>query len=124
MRLTVWATVLLLVMFALTGCSGKSAKVSGRVTCDGKPVAGGILFSPKGDGGDNTGPPVNAALDEDGRYTLNLKSIGAHRVMITPSDLPPPSNKGKGYPCNLSNIEREVNAGTNEIVIELSKRAP
>jgi hypothetical protein len=96
--------------------------VSGRVTCDGKPVEGTILFSPKGDGADNTGPAVEGVMDSDGKYSVQLKSIGTHRIRISPGNIPYPPVAGKEFQCDLSTLEKDVKSGPNEISIELSKR--
>jgi hypothetical protein len=112
----------LLAVLLMTGCGGQSATVSGRVTCDGKPVVGSIMFSPKGDSPENTGPAVEGVLDSDGKYTVQLKSIGSHRVRVSPGDIPYPPIPGKEYPCDLSTLDKDVKSGTNEISIELAKR--
>ena len=110
--------------FALAGCGGPSAKVSGRVTCQGKPVVGGILFSPKGENPSNSGPAVNVQTDEDGNYEVRLTTIGKHNVVVSPLGLKARLKKGQqAYPCDLSPKELEVKAGDNEIVIELKKSA-
>jgi hypothetical protein len=119
-----WAAAILLGVVMLSGCGGRSATVTGRVTCQGKPVPGEIIFSPKGVSEENKGPAVNASLDEDGRYTVKLTSYGSHRISIRPSEMPAPETEGKAFPCDLSTLERNVNPGSNEIVIDLAKREP
>jgi hypothetical protein len=116
--------VVLAVLFALglAGCGGPSGRVTGRVTCGGQPVRGSILFSPFGEGPDNTGPAVTAPLKDDGSYELELKTFGRHRVVVSPADVVYPAQPGQEYPCDLSPVEREVKAGTNEVVIELRAR--
>jgi hypothetical protein len=108
--------------FGLAGCGGASNRVTGRVTCGGKAVKGSILFSPFGQGPSNIGPAVGATLKEDGSYELKLQTIGKHRVVVSPADIVYPSPPGQEYPCDLSPLEREVKAGTNEVVIELQPR--
>ncbi len=79
----------------LTGCSSEStkfARVSGRVTVNGQPLANAsVVFSPIG-GKDkiNPGPGSGARTDADGRYTLTVVGkdtkgavVGKHRVSIT-----------------------------------------
>src|SRR4051794_2331127 len=101
------------VLLPIFGC-GASAKVSGRVTCQGKPVAGSILFSPKGEDPKNTGPAVNAALKEDGTYEVHLKSLGKHTVVVTPRDIQYPVPPGQfDYPCERTPVERDIQAGEN-----------
>lgn len=102
------------------GCGMPSAKVAGRVTCQGKPVVGIILFSPKSEAG---GKAVAADLDEDGHYELKLTTVGKHAVVITPRDVVANPKPGQfPYPCELTPIERDIQAGDNEIAIELAKR--
>jgi len=114
---------LLLAMLAAAGCGGPSATVTGRVTCQDKPVSGVILFSPKGEGGSNPGPSVNAPLREDGTFELRLTSIGIHTVVITPRDVTLRPKPGEfDYPCDRSPLERDIKAGDNSITIELAKR--
>lgn len=109
--------------FALIGCGGPSAKISGRVTCQGKPIVGGILFSPKGANPDNTGAAVSTQTNEDGRFELRLTTIGKHTVVVSPNDVKLRVKKGQpAYPCDLSPKEWDVKAGDNEIVIELKKQ--
>jgi hypothetical protein len=123
MRVRVSAAATLAGLLAVTGCGGPSAKVTGRVTCQGKPVAGSILFSPKGEDASNKGSAVSANLDEDGNYELRLNSIGKHLVVVTPSDIRYPIKRGEvEYPCDRSPQEREIKTGDNVIVIELTKR--
>lgn len=103
------------------GCGGPSAKVTGRVTCQSKPVAGVILFSPKGKDG---GTAVTAPLLDDGSYELRLTSIGAYTVVVTPRDIIGRPKAGAfDYPCDRSPLERDIRAGDNEITIELPKRS-
>jgi len=68
MTVRVSAAALLAALLALIGGGSPSAKVTGRVTCQGKPVAGSILFSPKGEEAGNNGSAVSANLDEHGNY--------------------------------------------------------
>jgi hypothetical protein len=111
-----------LFVFGLAGCGGSSTRVTGRVTCSGKAVRGSILFSPFGLGPNNTGPAVGASLKEDGSYELTLRTVGKHRVVVSPADVVYPAPPGQEYPCDLSPLERELAAGTNEVVIELQPR--
>ena len=115
-----------LVVGLLVGCGGPSAKVTGRVTCQGKPVVGLILFSPKTNLGDENkpvGPSVSATLSETGSYEVRLSSVGAHTIVITPSDVVfRPKAGAFDYPCDRSPLERDIVAGDNEIVIDLAKR--
>jgi hypothetical protein len=117
--------LIIAVVLAPVGCGDHAAQVRGRVTCQEKPVVGSILFSPKGDDPSNTGPAVSAALSEEGTYELKLKSIGKHTVVITPRDVKFPVPPGQfDYPCDRSPLEREVQAGANEISIDMAVRRP
>jgi hypothetical protein len=117
------STTLLFGMFAVAGCGGQAARVTGRVSCQGKPVVGVILFSPKGEAGSNAGRSVSAALREDGSYELQLTSIGKYTVVVTPRDVVfRPKEGGFDYPCDRSPLEREITAGDNDITIDLAKR--
>ena len=117
-------TALLIGMSLTAGCGGTSAKVTGRVTCQGKPVAGIILFSPKGNVGAEAGAAVTAPLQEDGGYEIRLKGAGAYTVVVTPRDVVLRPKAGTfDYPCDRSPQEREIKAGDNEITIELPKRS-
>ena len=113
-------------MFATVGCGGPSARVTGRVTCQGKPVVGMILFSPKealGDTRTAAGPSVSATLSETGGYELRLTSIGKHTVVITPSDVVLRPKAGTfDYPCDRSPLERDIVVGDNDVNIELATR--
>ena len=116
-------TALVLGMLATAGCGGPAATVTGRVTCEDKPVSGVILFSPKGEGAGNTGPAVNAPLGEDGRFELRLTSLGKHTVVITPRDITFRPKPGElDYPCDRSPLERDIKAGDNDITIDLARR--
>jgi hypothetical protein len=108
----------------LPGCGTPSARVTGRVTCDGKPVVGVILFSPKPDEtGNAAGSAVTAPLGEDGRFELKLTSMGAHTVVVTPHDVVARPKRGQfDYPCDRSPLERTVQPGDNEVTIELARR--
>ncbi|HJZ58014.1 MAG TPA: hypothetical protein VKE74_23855 [Gemmataceae bacterium] len=116
------ALVVVLFALGLAGCGGPATRVSGRVTCGGKPVRGSILFSPLGEGPNNTGPSVAAPLNDDGTFELELKTVGKHRVVVSPADVVYPAKPGQEYPCDLAPAERELKAGGNEVVIELQDR--
>ena len=62
---------LLAVALGCGGPPGRGAAVRGRVTCDGRPLAHGlIVFTPDAERGQH-GPGTHARLDEDGRYDLS-----------------------------------------------------
>lgn len=113
------SAALISLLFAL-GCSERVSQVTGRVTCGGKPVVGGILFSPAGDGDTNTGTSVPARLNEEGEFKLVLKAPGKYLLVITPRDVKFPVPPGEwDYPCDRSPIEKEVQAGANDFTIEM-----
>jgi hypothetical protein len=113
----------ILACLCVAGCGGYSADVTGKVTCGEKPVVGSIMFSPKGEDNNNKGPAVSAPLDEEGVYQIRLRSIGPHRVIVTPRDVKFPAPPGQwDYPCDRTPTEQNVTAGQNEINIEMSRR--
>jgi hypothetical protein len=123
MRSAVRSVIAVLGLLPVIGCSGPSATVTGTVTCGGKPVPGGILFSPKGDGEGNKGPAVNAELKDDGTFEIQLTTIGKHTVVVTPRDLKHRVKPGEfAFPCSLAPKDYDVEAGSNTISIELTSR--
>jgi hypothetical protein len=123
MQTPVKPTLFLIGLVAVAGCGKATADVTGRVTCEGKGVVGSILISPKGEDADNTGPAVTATLDEDGKFETRLQSIGKHTVVVTPKDVKFPVPVGQfDYPCDRSAQERDLQAGHNELIIELLPR--
>ena len=108
-------------LLALAGCGERSSQVTGRVTCQDKPVVGSILFSPAGDDESNTGPAVSAPLNEEGAFQLRLKTIGKHTVVITPRDVKFPVPAGQfDYPCDRAPLEKEIQAGDNDFTIDMA----
>ena len=113
------------ILLFLAGCGSRLARVTGNVTCQGKPVAGSILFSPKGENAGNQGPAVSAPIQVNGGYALQLTSLGKHIVIITPRDLKYPVKHGEqDFPCARSATEWDVQAGDNHIEIEMTSRGP
>ena len=107
----------------LVGCGRPAAEVRGRITCQGKPIVGSVVFSPKGENPGNTGPVAKAQTDEDGNYNLRLQTTGRHTVVVTPRDLKYPRERGEAsHPCDLTPREVDVKPGDNEIAIELEVR--
>jgi len=103
---------------AAAGCA-RPTTVAGKVTCNGKPVRGSILFSPAGEGGNNTGEAVAVPLKDDGSYSLAINTVGKHRVVVSPEDVVYTDKPGGAYPCDLSPLEKVLAPGSNEIIIEL-----
>jgi hypothetical protein len=121
MNVRAGVVVLALAALVASGC-GSSTSVSGRVTCNGTPVKGSIVFNPVGEGAENTGPPAGGML-KDGNYTISLKTIGKHRVVVSPADIKYPAPPGEEYPCDLAAQTHEVKAGANTINIDLPSRS-
>ncbi len=86
------ALALLLLLPLLAGCDGsKYAKVSGRITLNGQPLANAaVVFSPVAvEGNANPGLGSGGKTDADGRYTLLIAGtetkgavLGKHKVRI------------------------------------------
>ena len=93
------AVFLMLPGVLLPGCGGSGLSlgtVSGKVTCQGKPVTvGTVVFVPE------KGPSASGALDANGRYALSTKSpgdgavVGKHRVIVSPPTKGLPLEPGK-----------------------------
>jgi hypothetical protein len=95
---------------AILGCSGgskpyKTAAVSGRVTLDGRPLAGArVTFQPVHDpqAGLMSGPEAHGVTDADGNYALTTvfddtgATIGRNRVMISTRRLERPPHNPDG----------------------------
>jgi hypothetical protein len=132
---------LVLVGLTLTGCGGggNMASVTGKVTYNGKEVAGGgIFFSPRGQGEGNPGKGAVGKIKNDGTYVLGTYSesdgalIGKHIVNFSPpaievksgTELKPGEKPVFNPYLNLEpkQTEVEVTAGTNTINIELVKK--
>jgi hypothetical protein len=93
--------VLVLVAALAAGCS-KTAVVKGRVTLDGKPVAGAtVLFVPDAP---DRGRPASAQTDNDGNFRLMTYRLedgavpGAYRIVVSKTEAAPapdPHHTGK-----------------------------
>jgi hypothetical protein len=109
----------------LSGCGGPPmARVKGKVTCNGKPVAQAtITFSPmqRNDTDKHPGKPATAFSDEKGAYELSTfrnydgALVGKHRVTITLED----NNPAKC--ARRKELVLEVGPSDNELNIELNK---
>ena len=94
-----------LISLAMLGCGGgadqfQTAKVTGKVVCDGKPVGFvRVYFAPKGNksGQLNVGKQGQGNADADGVFTVSTYGendgavVGKHSVMVStphPEDLP------------------------------------
>jgi hypothetical protein len=116
----------------LSGCGGgggfATAKVRGKVTFKGQPVANArVDFSPqkaadagKGSGGGQPGKSAAGTTDKDGVFVLSTYApedgavVGKHRVAVGSNDAKKPL-PGKTPP----NLILEVKSGSNDFTIEL-----
>jgi hypothetical protein len=100
----------LLLVTGLLGCSSaskpyKTAAVSGRVTLDGKPLAGArVIFQVEHtpQAGLVSGPEAHGETDANGNYSLTTvfkdrgATVGRNRVMISTRKLQRPANNPDG----------------------------
>lgn len=91
-RLLVQATAGCLVCLAIGGCHSDVVPVSGRVTLNGKPLAGAVVtFQPHSEHGPRPGTTGSVGrTDEEGRFRLRLvepdapgAAVGEHSVTIS-----------------------------------------
>ena len=110
---------LLCFAFLLTGCNGRPSrvKVSGKVTCDGKPVEfGGVAFKPVG-GGRRAG----GGIESGGSYTVTMyeKSdgipVGKYTVTISSAETLNPRSIRWHAPKRYAKHE------TSELTVEITK---
>jgi len=131
-RLIVVGVALAVSAVVLSGCGGGSefatAKVRGKVTFKGQPVANASVdFAPqkaadsgKGAGGGQPGKSASGMTDKDGVFVLSTYApgdgavVGKHRVAVSSSDIKKPL-PGKTPP----NLVLEVKSGSNDLTIEL-----
>jgi len=92
-RIGLQLLLLLAACLILTGCETSVVPVSGRVTLNGKPLAGAVItFQPRSGGSAANSPAAGSVgrTDEDGRYSLRLiepdqpgAAIGEHTITIS-----------------------------------------
>jgi hypothetical protein len=82
-----------LLLVGTVGCDGRTRRVKGLVTLDGRPVPGAtVLFMPEGPGG---GRPASAFTGLDGAFTLTTfrpgdgATPGAYRVLVRKTEATP-----------------------------------
>lgn len=119
----------------IAGGCGKSKPaetvVRGQILYRGEPVSGGlIVFAPNPDRGSD-GPVVSATLNDDGSFTLTAAdgkpvAPGWYRIAVAPkagtvriptADRPYPGLPAKYRNPSLSGLEREIKAGTDNVVL-------
>jgi hypothetical protein len=113
----------LVLLFAAAGCGNpEMGRVSGRLTKNGKPVAGMtvVFYTPNR-------PTSRGVTDADGRFTLSTRRLndgayaGSHKVALEPfiaSADAAASQGGSGIPADMLDLsktplEAEVRAGTS-----------
>lgn len=122
---------------SLSGCGNSLSQVSGGVTIDGEPIAGGenvratVYFYPEG----GTGTPAIGLLDESGQYEISTGSQsgiqpGSYVVTISATEIIPAKQQGEaptGRPITarkyadprLSGFRVEVEPGSNTFDFDL-----
>lgn len=112
-----WSVVFTLAPFMMLGCGGglakfPTAKVTGKVLCDGKPVSDvRIVFGPTaGKGKNDAGKSGLGTSEFDGTFVVSTYSnqdgavIGTHNVMVSgphPEDFP-------NFKCNCETDGRKI----------------
>lgn len=118
----VWFVPLILAttISLVAGCGDGQAQVSGTVTLDGTPIAGGgdvrctVSFFPEGGG-----TPAVGSVDQSGRYSLSTASRselqpGSYNVAISAIQLTMPTEKGdspSGRPMTPRHYARAAESG-------------
>ena len=136
------AVVVMLLLVALQGCGGggvQFAPVSGKVTMDGKPLAGvNVYFIPVAKpGSDIAGDSGGGVTDENGQYTLKTSTrdglkdgaqVGKHKVIISLQETRGEGDRSitreklpKKYNAETE-LTAEVTAGNNQKDFELKSR--
>jgi hypothetical protein len=116
----------LLIGAVLSGCSSREkfdvAPVKGKVLCDGRPVPGGIVtFAPVASGNSlKPGKSAGAEIETDGTFVLSTYAQGDGAVIGKCKVTTGSSDPENPWACTLGTpIDWEVQAGNNEVVIEL-----
>ena len=120
---------LVCVAFLLTGCDGRPSrvKVSGHITCDGKPVEfGGVSFKPVAGGRVGGG-----GIESGGAYTVTMYEkgdgipLGKYTVTISSAETLNPRTIRWHAPEKYSNpktsgLSVEITEATSELDFELT----
>jgi hypothetical protein len=106
---SIW--ILAIVLIVLTaGCRDNGGLVTGTVTYRGKPVNGAIYFYP------TSGAPVITAVDEQGKYSINVKP-GEYRVIVNQKvPLPPGWKEGDPLPPPTETLPAEYTEPANTVL--------
>jgi hypothetical protein len=116
---------------SLLGCGSSEdftvAPVKGKVLCQGKPVAEGLVqFAPVGTESTSSnkaarpGKSGAGMINPDGTFEISTYEMGDGAVVGKCKVLAGPSDPTKPWACKLPGpIEFEVQPGVNSIVIEL-----
>lgn len=119
-------TIVVVLLTLIAGCGQRgpqTAPVRGRVTLDGRPLAGAdIQFQPAG-----AGRPSRGRTDSDGRYELMFKRgqpgaiVGEHtvRIWVSREVVPNPPIIAAKFDTQ-SELRREVKSGNNEFDFEVT----
>ena len=142
-----WGCLVVMATALVSGCAGgnpdskPTAKVTGTVTYDGKPVPGGMLqFSPKGGADKKPGKAGLATIKSDGTFAVTTYNdgdgavIGAHQLTFTAPAVEQPQAPAGAHAeaaappspyAGLSPKQAEitVSKGENKIDVELVKQA-
>jgi hypothetical protein len=112
------------------GCSSgdyKVAKVSGKVTLNGKPIPrAAVMFQPVAIGKNiNPGPGSTGVTDAEGRYTLTLVGtdskgavVGKHKVRITNFEEPGDSADDRPRPAAKPAVPVPPKYNKQEAILE------
>ena len=147
MRVWLWLVVVACALPLVTGCGSKSKraghKVTGKVTYNGKPVAGAkVVFTDGKEGGAVANGPT-ATTDEDGEYALIGVPPGSYKVVVykfnpKPGAKLPPEGEGldmeqleasgmgvHALPAKYSRpasttLVAQVESGENEVPLKLT----
>jgi hypothetical protein len=128
----IWATSLLALLTAalVTGCSSKLNEVTGKVTFDGRTVAGmEVRFEPKDP---STGTTAIGYTQADGTYKLHYPGdktgapVGEYKVLITGGEMEgePGQPRARVAPKynSASELTATVKSGPNTINFDVTSK--
>jgi hypothetical protein len=92
------------------GCGGqKTAKISGKVLFQGRPLPGGLVTFYPMEGQSN---PASAIIGEDGSYSLNNAPLGTVKITVSNLTL----KKGEVPPIGMSNASATFTLTSKEAI--------